>query len=156
MDRNRLIGNADGLPWRLPGDLKWFKSVTMDKPVIMGRKTHESIGRPLPGRRNIVITRDPVYTAAGCECVTDIDAALERAGEAPEAMVIGGAQIYRAVLPRAGRMYLTLIDAAFEGDTWFPDFDPAEWRERERETHRQPGEAALTYHFVVLERIDGV
>lgn len=157
MDRNRLIGNTGALPWRLSEDLKWFKRVTMGKPIVMGRKTYESIGRPLPGRLNIVISRDPSYKAEGCEGAVDLDGALALTEEAPEVMVIGGAQIYEQVLPRADRMYLTLIDAVFEGDAWFPRYNADEWRELERETHRQSGEAGeFTYHFIIMERTAGV
>lgn len=157
MDRNRLIGSGNALPWRLSEDMKWFKRVTMDKPIVMGRKTHESIGRPLPGRRNIIVSRNPGYAARGCECVTSLEQALELTAGDDEVMVIGGAQLYRKAMPYAKRMYLTLIDAAFEGDTWFPDYARYYWHELERQTHRQTdGGKSFDYHFVVLERANGV
>jgi len=141
--RNRVIGAGDRLPWHLPEDLKHFKHLTMGAPVIMGRKTHESIGRPLPGRRNIVVTRQASARWDGCEVARSLDDAIALAGDAPEAFVIGGAELYRLALPRADRLYLTLIDADYQGDTFFPEFDPACWRE----TAREPGAgfAFLTY-----------
>jgi dihydrofolate reductase len=127
MDENRLIGNANKLPWHLPADLAYFKRTTMGKPVIMGRKTFESIGKPLPGRRNIVITRNPDFSADGCEVVGDIDAALANCEGAEELMLIGGASLYRQLMDRCGCMYITRIHHAFDGDTWFPEFDPEHW-----------------------------
>lgn len=152
MDRNGLIGHGNALPWRLPADLRHFKAVTLGKPIVMGRRTHESIGRPLPGRTNIVISRDPDYMAPGCTVVASIDAALAAAGGAPEVMLIGGAQLYTELLPRAQRIYLTHIDAAFEGDTWFPALTPADWRELERSEHVPDEHNPYPYSFVLLER----
>ena len=126
---NGVIGRDNGLPWRLPSDLKWFKSITMGKPIIMGRRTHESIGRALPGRHNIVVTRNTGYRSAGCTIVHSVNDALESAGRSGEVVIIGGAQLYRELFPRAGRLYLTLIDREFEGDTYFPKFDMSEWLE---------------------------
>jgi dihydrofolate reductase len=151
MARNRVIGHDNGLPWRLPADLRHFKSVTMGKPIIMGRKTFESIGRPLPGRANIVVTRDPAYQAEGCVVAHSIEAALAAAGDAEEVMVIGGADFYRQLLPRADRIYLTLIDAEFAGDASFPELDPVQWQERSREDHAPDADNPYPYSFIVLE-----
>ena len=129
MDRNRLIGDGDRLPWRLPADMRRFRALTMGKPIIMGRRTHESIGAVLPGRRNIVLSRDPAFRAPGCDVYPDLDAALADCDDADEPMIIGGAQVYAEALPRTRRMYLTLLHGAFRGDTWFPEFDRTEWRE---------------------------
>jgi dihydrofolate reductase len=153
MDRNRLIGNGNDLPWRLPADLQHFKRITLGKPVLMGRLTYESIGKPLPGRRNIVITRDEGYRAEGCEVVDSIDAALEAVSDAEEAMVIGGATLYKQMLPKAHRLYVTCIDAVFDGDTWFPEWKEAEWRELSRESHEADERNPHPYSFVRLERV---
>jgi len=147
--RNRVIGAGNRMPWHLPEDLRRFKRLTMGAPVIMGRKTHESIleqtGRPLPGRRNIVVTRQPGARWDGCEVAGSLDAALAAAHAAPEVFVIGGAELYRLALPRADRLYLTLLDAEYPGDTLFPEFDAADWRE----TAREPGAG---FAFVTYER----
>lgn len=163
MARNRVIGRDGGLPWRLPADLERFKALTMGKPIVMGRLTHQSIGRPLPGRANIVVSRDPDFTAEGVTVVRSVDAALrhaetvaDTAGAAAtgpaEIMVIGGAAIYAATLARADRIYLTEIHAKVEGDTLFPAFDRADWRETERRDHPAAGDAPA-HSFVVLDRI---
>lgn len=156
LGRGRVIGRGNQLPWHLPADLKHFKAVTMGKPVIMGRLTYESIGKPLPGRRNVVITRDAGYSAPGCEVVASPQAALQAVADAGEAMVIGGANLYRQMLPLAGRLYLTLIDAEFEGDTWFPEWNDAEWRETGRDAHEPDERNAYPYTFVELERVDSL
>lgn len=127
MDKNRLIGVDNGLPWHLPADFKHFKEVTMGKPIIMGRKTFESIGRPLPGRKNIVISRSG-FNAEGVIVADSIDAALDEVKDSDEAMVIGGANLYQQILPLAQRMYLTQVDAECTGDAWFPEFDLEEWQ----------------------------
>jgi dihydrofolate reductase len=147
---DRVIGAANRLPWHLPEDLQRFKRLTMGAPIIMGRKTHESIGRPLPGRRNIVVTRAPGANWDGCVVAHSLDDAVRLARPAPQAYVIGGGELYRLALARADRLYLTLIDAEYAGDAWFPAFDPGEWREVERE----PGVAAngLRFAFVTCER----
>jgi dihydrofolate reductase len=144
--RNRVIGAGNRLPWRLPADLARFKRLTMGAPVIMGRKTRESIGRPLPGRRNIVVTRAPAAAWEGCLVAHSLEEALALARDAAEAFVIGGAELYAQALPRAERLYLTLIDADCPGDAWFPEFDPAAWRE----VAREPGVSAdgIRYAFV--------
>lgn len=155
MDRNRLIGRDNGLPWRLPADLRHFKQVTMGKPILMGRRTWDSLGRPLPGRKNIVLTRDAGFTAAGCTVTHSLEQALAAAAGHAEVMVIGGASFYTQLLPRAGRLYLTRIDAEFEGDTWFPDFAPGQWREVSRRNLAPDEKNPYPYSFVVLERIAG-
>ena len=155
MAENGVIGRENRLPWRLPADLRRFKSVTMGKPVIMGRKTYESIGKPLPGRSNIVVTRDPDYRAQGCQVVHSLDQALEAGAGHAEVMVIGGAELYRQALGRAQRMYLTLVRAEVEGDTLFPDIEPQQWRELERESHRADEKNQYDYDFVILQRVSG-
>lgn len=155
MDRHRLIGVEDRLPWRLPADMRRFRRLTMGKPVVMGRLTHESIGKVLPGRLNIVLSGNPEYRAPGCEVAASLDEAIRRAGEADEIMIIGGARLYADALPRAGRIYLTLVHGSFEGDVYFPEFDEAEWREVSREDHTGDEEAPCSYSFVVLERDPG-
>lgn len=153
MDRNRLIGRDNSLPWRLPADLRHFKRITMGKPVLMGRKTYESIGKPLPGRENIVVTRNEGFSAPGCKVVYSIDEALEHASQHDEVMVIGGSNFYEQLLPRADRLYLTLIDAVFDGDAWFPAWDDANWREIESEAHPADDNHPYGYRFVTLERV---
>lgn len=152
LDRNRLIGAGGALPWRLPEDLRRFKALTLGKPILMGRKTWDSLGRPLPGRRNIVITRQPAWQAAGAEAAHSLEAALALCSGAPEVMVIGGAEIYRQALPLARRLYLTEIDAAFTGDAWFPECDGCHWRETARETRFTAGPPPLAYAFVQYDR----
>jgi len=126
MDKNRLIGSNNGMPWHLPADFKHFKEVTMGKPVIMGRKTFESIGRPLPGRKNIVISRSG-FTADGVVSADSIDMAIQLSGDVDEVMIIGGANLYQQMIEKADRMYLTHVEAECEGDAWFPEIDLSEW-----------------------------
>jgi dihydrofolate reductase len=153
MADNRVIGRDNRLPWHLPADLKHFKQVTVGKPILMGRKTHESIGRPLPDRTNIVVTRDRSYTAPGCVVVHSIESALRAAGAHEEAMVIGGTDFYWQLLPKADCIYLTLVHAEFEGDALFPELKESEWREVER-TDCEPDEKnPWRYSFVRLERL---
>jgi dihydrofolate reductase len=154
--RNRVIGRDNTLPWRLPEDLRRFKALTLGHPVIMGRRTFASIldalGRPLPGRLNIIVTRTPDYAAPECIVAASPEAAIAAAEPAREVFVIGGAEIYRAVLPIAHRLHLTEIDADFEGDAWFPDLPPGAWRETSRESCPPGAEFAHGYAFVVYER----
>ena len=150
--RNRVIGRDNQLPWRLSADLQHFKRLTMGKPIVMGRKTCESIGRPLPGRTNIVVTRDSSFSAAGCRVVHSIDAALVAAGGADEVMIMGGENLYSQLLPRADRLYLTEVQADVSGDAWFPEFDQTQWQELERESHRADEKNEFDYDFVVLVR----
>lgn len=153
MSKNRVIGRDNQLPWHLPADLKHFKAVTMGKPIVMGRKTFESIGRPLPGRPNIVLTRDRAWTAKDVSVFSSMEDALQNLGDHAEVMIIGGAQIYSALLSRADRLYLTEIDTLVDGgDAFFPDLDDAEWTEVSRETHPAVG-AAPTHAFVMLDRV---
>jgi len=152
MDRNRLIGNNNQLPWHLPADLKFFKRTTLGKPILMGRKTFESIGRPLPGRRNIIISRNPAYQAEGCETALSVQEALELVKDSEEIMLIGGASLYEQALPLAKRLYLTLIEAEFVGDSWFPNYlQQRKWQEISREEHPADDKNRLTYAFVTLE-----
>ncbi len=127
MDKNRLIGKNNELPWHLPADLMHFKTVTMAKPILMGRKTYDSIGRPLPGRTNIVLTRSNDVHIDGVTVVNSLDEAISSVPEVEELMVIGGSSIYELVLPKAERLYITFVEGEFEGDAWFPEFDEAEW-----------------------------
>ena len=152
MAENGVIGKDNALPWRLSPDLKRFRRITMGHVIIMGRKTHESIGRPLDGRKNIVITRNPKFRPEGVTVVGSIDEALASA-DGNEIMIIGGADLYRQILPRADRIYLTLIHASFEGDTYFPEMDEKEWREVEREDVEPGVDAEFGYSFITLERV---
>src|SRR5487761_2031122 len=135
MTLNRVIGANNAMPWHLPADLAFFKATTLGHPVVMGRKTYESIGKPLPGRRNLVITRNRSYGAAGCEVVHSLDAALAACGGAQKIFVIGGAELSRESLPRAHCLEFTEIHAEFEGDATFPQFPSERWRETGREIH---------------------
>jgi len=153
MAENRVIGRDNQLPWRLSADLQRFKALTMGKPIVMGRKTWESIGRPLPGRTNIVVTRDVGYQAEGCVVVHSVDQALEVATGSDEVMVIGGANLYQQLLDRADCLYLTQVRADVEGDAWFPEFDVTQWREVEREPHLRDDKNEFDFEFVVLERV---
>ena len=150
---NRVIGKNNALPWRLPADLKHFRGLTMGHPVLMGRKTHESIGKALPGRRNLVISRDPSYSAPGCEVLHSLDAAVAACSGAQEIFVIGGAQLYREALPRAQRLEFTEIHAEFEGDAVFPEFPMEAWRQTGREIHRDEAGVPFRYDFARYERI---
>ncbi len=155
---NGVIGRDNKLPWYIPGDLRYFKQVTLGKPVVMGRKTWESMNRALPGRTNIVITRQPDYLAEGARVVPDLAGGIELAESVAlidgvdEIMIIGGAEIYRLALPLADRLYLTEVHAEVEGDTFFPDWDRAAWREASRERHEAPGTDSYRYSFAVYER----
>lgn len=151
---NGVIGNGNRLPWHLPADLKRFKALTMGKPILMGRKTFEAIGKPLPGRRNLVLTRSADFRVPGVETVSSIDAALAADMDAAELMVIGGAEVYRLFLPYAQRMYLTRVHAPIAGDTRFPHCDWNEWRKVDRSTHPVDDKNAYAMTFITLERID--
>jgi len=152
MAENRVIGRDNALPWHLPADLRHFKTLTLGKPVLMGRRTYESIGRPLPGRQNIVLTKDTGFQAPGCDICTSLEQALALAGNADEVMVIGGGALYEELLVRADRIYMTEIYASIEGDTWFPAMDSATWREVAREQYAADEKNPLGYSFVTLER----
>ena len=151
--RNGVIGREGGLPWHISSDLKRFKEITMGKPVIMGRKTWDSLPRkPLPGRRNIVITRQAGFMAAGAEVVASPEQALALCAGLPEASVIGGGEVYRQFWPRVDRLYLTEVDLSVEGDTHFPVADPAEWRETAREVHPKGPNDSAGFVLRILER----
>lgn len=152
LDRNRAIGRAGAMPWHLSDDLKRFKALTVGKPVLMGRKTAVAIGRGLPRRSNLVLTRSEAAPFEGQAAVHSLDDALARAGGA-ELMVIGGGEVYALALPRASRMHLTLVDTmASDADTFFPAFDPGEWREVSRERHGVDARHPLAFDFVDYER----
>ena len=151
MARNHVIGINNRLPWHLPEDLKHFKTLTMGHHIVMGRKTFESLPGVLPGRTSVVITRSPVYQAPGCLVVNSIDNALAACKGDDEAFIVGGAELYAQALALADRLYLTEIQADYDGDARFPDFDHGQWREVSRESHRSA--AGLEYHFVTYERI---
>ena len=153
MARNGVIGHDGGLPWHLPADLKRFRAITMGKPIVMGRRTHESIGRALPGRRNIVLSRAPGYQAADCEVFESLDAALVALADETEVMIVGGAALYAEALPHAASLYVTDVDAELEGDVHFPAFDREAWRELEREVHPSDASHAYRYCFRLLERV---
>ena len=150
--RNGVIGQGQSLPWRLPADLRRFRRLTWGHPILMGRRTWDSIGRPLPGRNNLVLTRDPTWRAAGATPVLSLDAARNAAAPAPTLMVIGGAELYRACLPLAERLHLTLVEADVAGDVQFPDWRREEWQELEREAHPADSEHRWPYTFVTLAR----
>ncbi len=153
MARNGVIGRAGALPWRLPDDLRRFKALTMGKPILMGRRTWVSLGRALPGRLNLVMTRDPSFTAEGATVVRSLDEALAHAQG--ELMVIGGAEVYALATPRADQVQLTAVDADIEGDTWLAPFDPGIWRETAREHHAADERHAWPMDFITLERRAG-
>ena len=149
---NGVIGRDNTLPWHLPDDLKRFKRITMGKPIVMGRKTFDSIGKPLPGRQNIVVTRDTNYRREGVTVVHDAEAALSAAGAVPEVMVIGGAELFRTLLPRAGRLHLTRVHGNIEGDVVWPALDDRDWRVVERESHSADERHAWPMTFEVWEK----
>jgi len=159
---NGVIGRDNGLPWHLPEDLRYFKRVTMGKPIVMGRKTFESIGSPLSGRTNIVISRNPAYSAAGVTPVASLDEALSlaeqiaRIDDVCEAVVIGGAEIYALALPRADRLYLTRVHTSAEGDANLPPIDWREWREASRVHHSSAGTNPYDFSFLVYDRVESV
>jgi len=157
LDHNRLIGAGDALPWALPADLLYFRQQTAGKPILMGRRTHEAIGRALPHRRNIVISRDPDYQpCAGAERADSLESAIRLAGDVSEVMVIGGAQLYAAALPCADRLYLTLIDACFEGDTYFPPLPAGVWHPVSVTARPADAQNPQAFRFTVWERFTRV
>ena len=153
VSRNGVIGKDNKMPWHLPADLQFFKATTMGKPIIMGRKTWESLDRILPGRRHIVITRNKNYTAEGVEIVHSIKAALDRVSNADEAVIIGGAHLYKETLPLTERLYLTEIDAEFKGGTFFPKWNKKEWKIVSAEAHQADDHNPYAYQFVVYDRL---
>lgn len=150
--RHRELGLDNQLLWRLPADLAHFKARTLGRPIVMGRKTHESIGRPLPGRLNIVISRDPDYRADGCAVANSVDQALELASGAEEVMIIGGAAIYALFLPNADSIELTEVDGEFKADAFFPAWNADDWHETANEAHAADERNPLAYRFVTLQR----
>jgi dihydrofolate reductase len=153
MANNRVIGKDNQMPWHLPADLKHFKKVTLGKPVIMGRKTYQSIGKALPGRRNIVISRQSDALTADADWVQSIEQALALVQHEAEVMIIGGAEIYRQVLPLADTLYITDIDLNVEGDAFFPDYSKAgHWLEVASESHQPDPQNPYSYHFRTLNR----
>lgn len=151
-DRRGVIGKGGRLPWRLPDDMRHVRELTVGKPLIMGRRTFDSIGRPLPDRVNIVLTRDPAFRCDGCLVARTTDEALALAGDVPEVIVFGGAGVFKDFLPRADRIYMTEVDTEVVGDTYFPPLDPKEWREVDRQTHAADARHPFAFTFVTLER----
>jgi len=152
MARNRVIGRDNQLPWHLPADLRHFKELTLGKPILMGRKTWESLPGVLPGRRHIVVTRRQDYVADGAETAADLDAAIALAGEVEEIMIVGGATLYAEALPIADRLYMTLVDADIEGDTRFPEFDMDTWRVIDESPAPADEKNRYNLRFLTLER----
>ena len=152
MDDNRLIGNNNQLPWHLPADLAYFKKLTTGKSILMGRKTYDSIGRPLPNRRNIVITHNSKISISGCEVVSSVEKALILTKDEDEVMVIGGASLCEQLLPQVNRLYITKIDGEFEGDIYFPKYDDLNWHQVSCESHPKDIANAYSHHFIVLDR----
>ncbi len=153
MAENRVIGRDNALPWRLPDDLRRFKELTLGKPMIMGRKTYESIGRPLPGRTTIVVSRQPGLAFEGCVVVDSMRAALAAAGGASEVALVGGAQLYREALPMVHRIELTRVHANVDGDAFFPELDPREWHETIVAVHAADDRHPYAFTFSYLERV---
>lgn len=151
MAKNRVIGHENSLPWHLPEDLKHFKQMTLGKPVVMGRKTYESMGKPLPGRKNIVVTRNAHYQEEGCIVVTSLEQAIVHLADVKEIMIIGGTEIYRLALPIAHRMYLTFIDLEVTGDAYFPEWDELMWQQQSIQSFPAQ-EAKPAYVFVEYVR----
>jgi dihydrofolate reductase len=152
LSKNKVIGKDNKLPWKLPADLKRFKELTLGKPVIMGRKTFESIGKPLANRLNIVLTSDKNFKAEGVIAVHSREEAVKAAGNAEEIMVIGGASVYKEFLPLAQRIYLTVVSAEFEGDAFFPDFDLDAWKTVNREDRESDDKNHYHHTFTILEK----
>ena len=157
MAHQRVIGKDQKMPWHLPADLAFFKKTTIGSPILMGRKTYESIGRPLPGRLNLVVTRNSALKIEGCEVVTSLDEAMavakEKSSKSDEVFITGGSHLYESFLDKADRLYLTMIDANLEGDTYFPDYMQYKWQEVERIEHPADEKNSYPYSFVTLDRI---
>lgn len=153
MDRNRVIGKNNCMPWRIPEDLAYFKKKTLGSTVVMGRKTFESIGKPLKGRKNIILTRNKEYTKDGCQTVTSIEKVMEEIGDGEETFIIGGAEIYSMFLPYAEKLYITYIDHEFEGDTYFPEIDCEEWKIVSRIPGERNEKNPYDYYFDVYVRV---
>lgn len=153
MSDNRVMGKDNQLPWHLPADLKHFKQVTMGKPIIMGRKTFESIGKALPGRKNIIITRNRDYTAKDCLVFMSLESALAALSNEEEIFIIGGAELFKATLPRIQRLYLTIIHENIDGDVFFPELNMKEWKEVQRQDFQADEANRFNYSFIILEKI---
>lgn len=152
MDKNRVIGKDNDLPWRLSADLQHFKKITMGKPIVMGRKTYDSIGRPLPGRENIILTRDSSFKAEGCTIMHSLDEIFEYCEDQEEIMIMGGATLYEVTLKLANKLYITEVHAEVEGDTWFPEIDFNNWTETSREDYKADEKNDFNFSFVQFER----
>lgn len=155
MDDNRLIGRDNDLPWRLPDDMRWFREKTIGKPCVMGRKTYDSLParfRPLPGRLNIVVTRNREYEAPGAVVVHSVEDALTAAGEVEEIIIVGGADLFRRLLPVVDRLYLTRVHGTAVGDVYFPEYNADEWRETYRQEHPADERHAMAFTWVILDR----
>lgn len=159
MDRNRVIGRNNQMPWYLPADFKYFKRITLGKPIIMGRKTYDSIGHPLPGRRNIIISHNAHLQIPDCEVLPSLEKALKlfeyKNKNEDEVFIIGGASLFEQALPFANRLYFTFIDGDFAGDTYFPEWQQKDWQEMNRDSHKADASNPYNYHFVVLKPIAG-
>mgnify|MGYP001547839902 CR=1 FL=1 len=155
MGNNRAIGLDNKMPWHLPADLKWFKKTTLGSPIIMGRKTYESIGFPLPGRLNIILSRNTNLEIEGCTVVNSLEAAIVEAAGVDEIFITGGAHLYEKFLEDADTLYLTLIDHDFDGDTFFPDYTIYDWKEVERFDNPADEKNPYPYSFITLERVRG-
>lgn len=153
MDQQGVIGLNNDLPWKLSADLQYFRRITMGKPLIMGRNTHESIGRPLPGRLNIVVTHQQNYQVTGCVVVHSIEAAIKYCSDAEEVMVMGGAALYAQLLPQVARIYLTRVQANVNGDTWFPEMDWQQWQLIDKQAHAADAKNQFDYSFEVYDRL---
>jgi dihydrofolate reductase len=153
MSRNAVIGKDNRLPWHLPADLKRFKELTMGHTIVMGRKTWASIGRPLPGRRSVIVSRNPDFHADGAVVAHTLDAALAASPDDNEIFIIGGEQIFRLAMPHANRIYLTIVQADVEGDTFMPAIDPGQWRKTFSEAHAVSESNPLAWQFEIHERI---
>jgi dihydrofolate reductase len=151
ISQNHAIGKDNKLLWYLPNDLKHFKTITSGHTVIMGRKTYDSVGKPLPNRRNIIITRQPIVIE-GCEVVNSIDAALALCRNEAEVFIVGGAEIYKQAMQLTDRIYLTIVHKEFDGDSYFPEIKATEWKETEREDYQPDEKNNLPYSFITLER----
>ncbi|MCW8901014.1 MAG: type 3 dihydrofolate reductase [Gammaproteobacteria bacterium] len=153
MTEDRVIGIKNTLPWKLPNDMKWFRQNTMGKPIVMGRKTFESFGaKALPGRTNIIISRDESYQASDSIVVHSIDEALKAAGDVEEVMIIGGASFYEQMLPKADRLYLTFVHAEIQGDAWFPEINNNDWNKTETIKHKKDDKNQYAHSFIILDR----
>ena len=152
MDQNRLIGTQNTLPWKLSADMAFFKATTMGKPIIMGRKTFDSLTKALPGRHNIIVSRNPDLMIEGCDVVPSLEVAVKTAGDVNEVMIIGGAMLYQLAMPIADQLYITEIHEKYDGDAWFPEIDPEIWVEESREDHAGDEINHISYSFVKYSR----